>query len=150
MSAKQVAARRTVAAGRGSGLRALVSAVRDGCMEDTIRTALDKAGFPTARRHLFVCIGPDCCETAQGEALWEHIKRRVREHGLPVMRTKAACLRVCRGGPWLVVYPEGTWYGGIDAPKFDRILHDHLIGGSPVAGWVAARNGLDGCGGCVS
>ena len=68
--------------------------------------------------------------------------------GLPVMRTKAACLRVCRGGPWLVVYPEGVWYGSLDPARFDRILAEHLVGGTPVAEWAVARNGLDGCG-CI-
>jgi hypothetical protein len=28
-----------------------------------------------ARKHLFICIGPDCCETREGEALWDYVKR---------------------------------------------------------------------------
>lgn len=115
-------------------------------MDDAIRAGLEKAGLPAARRHLFVCIGPDCCAPEVGEAVWAHIKQRVREAGLPVMRTMAACLRVCHGGPWLVVYPEGVWYGAVDAARFDRILREHLVGGVPVAEWIAARSCLDGCG----
>jgi len=119
-------------------------------MDPEIRSGFEKAGLPHAHRHLFVCIGPDCCLSDAGEALWAHIKQRVRETGLPVMRTKAACLRICHGGPWLVVYPDGVWYGRVDAARFDRILHEHLIGGVPVAEWISARNALDGRGGVIT
>lgn len=115
-------------------------------MDASIRVGLEKTGLLTARRHLLLCVGPDCCTADAGEAVWAHIKQRLRETGLPAMRTKAACLRVCRGGPWLVVYPEGIWYGAMDAGRFDRILREHLVGGAPVEAWVAARSALDGCG----
>lgn len=111
-----------------------------------VKAGLKKAGVLQARRHLFLCLGPDCCAPAEGEAVWEAIKRRVRETEIPVMRTKAACLRVCLGGPWLVVYPDGIWYGALTAERFERILQEHLIGGHPIAEWIAARNPLDGCG----
>ena len=103
-----------------------------------------KAGMPNAQRHLFVCIGPDCCATAEGEALWEVIKARVRETGIPVMRTKALCFRICTRGPWLVVYPEGIWYDGVTPARFERILKEHLVEGIPVREWVVARNDLCG------
>jgi (2Fe-2S) ferredoxin len=116
-------------------------------MDPSIQAGFQKAGLAHARRHLFVCIGPDCCASDAGEALWAYVKQRVRETGLPAMRTKAACLRVCCGGPWLVVYPEGTWYGQVDAVRFERILQEHLIGGVPVVEWIAARHCLEGAGG---
>jgi (2Fe-2S) ferredoxin len=60
------------------------------------------------------------------------------------MRTKAACFRICAGGPWLVVYPEGIWYGAMTADRFERILQEHLLGGNPIDEWLVARNAL-GC-----
>ncbi len=110
-------------------------------MKDRLSKGISKAGIPTAQRHLFVCIGPDCCERKEGEELWSHIKDRVKKSGLPVMRTKAGCLRICTQGPWLVVYPEGIWYAEVTPERFDRILLEHLGKGRPVREWVAARNG---------
>lgn len=114
-------------------------------MNDLLAAGLKKAGLATAERHLFLCLGPECCPLPEGEALWEIIKRRVRETGLRAMRTKAQCLRICTGGPWLVVYPDGVWYGAMNEERFERVLREHLIGGHPVDEWVAARNTL-GCG----
>lgn len=111
-------------------------------MDDAIRSGLYKAGIARATRHLFVCLGPDCCRTDEGETLWEFIKQRVRETGITVMRTKAACFRICAGGPWMVVYPEGTWYGAVTPERFERILQEHLIGGTPIREWIVAENNL--------
>jgi len=113
-------------------------------MNPAIEAGLAKAGVSTAQKHLFLCIGPDCCDSAAGERVWEFVKRRVRGTGLRVMRTKAGCFRICAGGPWLVVYPEGVWYGAVDEERFERILQEHLLGGVPVAEWIVARNAL-GC-----
>jgi (2Fe-2S) ferredoxin len=115
-------------------------------MDPEIAAGLAKAGIAHAQRHLFVCIGPDCCDARAGEQVWELIKQRVRETGLKAMRTKAACLRICAGGPWLVVYPEGTWYGAITPERFERILQEHLLGGEPVREWLVARNDFAGPG----
>jgi len=105
----------------------------------------ERAGLMHARRHVFVCIGPECCSSAEGELLWDVIKKRVKQSGVAAMRTKAACFRICAGGPWLAVYPEGVWYGGVTPERFEVILQQHLLGDSVVEEWVAARCPAAGC-----
>ena len=110
-------------------------------MSSKVRAGLEKAGVAKAQYHVFICLGPDCCRRSEGEFLWDFVKRRVKETGINVMRTKADCFRICSGGPWMVVYPEGIWYGEVTPQRFERILSQHLIGGQPVREWVAAKNG---------
>ncbi len=115
-------------------------------MGKPLERKIAKAGVPQARRHLFFCLGPDCCSEREGEVLWTYAKSRIKELGIPVMRTRAGCFRICKGGPWLVVYPEGSWYGDVTPDRLDRILREHVIGGEPVREWVAAENRLCDCG----
>ncbi len=105
---------------------------------------LAKAGIHHAQRHLFVCIGPDCCRSREGEILWDYVKKRLKETGLRAMRTKAGCFRICTDGPWLLVYPDGTWYGHVTPARFERILKEHLLGGHMVEEWVVVRNDFGG------
>jgi (2Fe-2S) ferredoxin len=100
------------------------------------------AGVDRAERHLLLCLGPDCAPIEGGQVVWDYLKRRCVELKLPVMRTKAGCLRVCVGGPWLVVYPGGAWYGEMTTERCERILQQHIIGGQPVAEWVARTQPL--------
>jgi len=91
-----------------------------------------------AARHLFLCIGPDCCSPKKGEGLWEVLKAEAKRLSVPILRTKAGCLRICKDGPWLVVYPDGIWYGEMDAERLRRILKEHIEEGRPVREWIAA------------
>jgi (2Fe-2S) ferredoxin len=100
-------------------------------------------------RHVFLCIGEECCSAAAGNAAWDALKRELKDRNLSLAtgpaacyRTKVQCLRVCRGGPILVVYPEGTWYAGMTADRIPRFVAEHLVGGAPVEDWVFARNPL--------
>jgi len=111
--------------------------------DPAITAAFAKMKLGGAGRHVFLCVGPDCCATAGGLATWEVLKARLGGLGVPALRTKAACLRVCTGGPWLVVYPEGIWYGGVTPERCERIVREHLAEGRPVAEWIAVEHPLD-------
>ncbi len=99
----------------------------------TIDEGFAVTGIERAKYHLFLCLGPDCAPMEEGQKTWDYLKRRCGELKLPVMRTKAGCLRVCIGGPWLLIYPEGVWYGAVTPERCERILQEHVVQGKPIA-----------------
>jgi (2Fe-2S) ferredoxin len=106
-----------------------------------------KLGIGSYRRHVFLCIGPDCCTPEVGQEAWEALKKGVKEHGLGAgpnacFRTKVGCLRICTSGPTVVVYPEGTWYHGMTTERIPRFVQEHLVEGKPIQEWVFAENAL--------
>lgn len=100
-------------------------------------------------RHVFLCIGDACCTSEAGAAAWEVLKDELKRLNLSLAtgpcacyRTKVQCLRVCSGGPILVVYPEGTWYSAMTAERIPEFVERHLVNGEPVEEWIFARNPL--------
>jgi (2Fe-2S) ferredoxin len=100
-------------------------------------------------RHVFLCIGENCCSAEAGSAAWECLKGELKRRNLSLAegpqacyRTKVDCLRICTGGPILVVYPEGTWYMGMTAERIPRFVQEHLVEGRPITEWIFAVNPL--------
>ncbi len=57
-------------------------------------------------------------------------------------RTKVNCFRICEGGPIAVVYPEGAWCAGCDAPVLERLIQEYLIGGRLVVEYLIEHHPL--------
>src|SRR3954465_1002008 len=89
--------------------------------------AAEAFGVGRLQRHLFVCLGPDCADLADGERTGGYLKTRMRPLKIPgpdgpFARTKCECLRICPNGAICVVYPEGTWYRSVTPENAERII----------------------------
>jgi (2Fe-2S) ferredoxin len=116
---------------------------------ESLPVIAEKLGIGHYQRHVFLCIGDDCCTAEVGDAAWQALKKELKERSLSLSvgqnacyRTKVQCLRICTNGPILVVYPEGTWYQGMTADRIPRFVQEHLVDGRPIEEWVFARNPL--------
>ena len=69
----------------------------------------------TATRHLFLCVGPDCCDSAVGEALWSVLKTETRK--LSVLENRVSL-------------------GGFGRPKFAAMLDIAIIVGNLIESLV--------------
>ncbi|MGI8498363.1 MAG: (2Fe-2S) ferredoxin domain-containing protein [Gemmatimonadaceae bacterium] len=95
-------------------------------------------------RHIIVCTGGFCSPARNGRELYAELPVLLEREELlfgpgRVKRGETPCLGVCAGGPIVVVYPDGIWYGGVTIALLERIVVEHLKGGRVVEDAVFHR-----------
>jgi (2Fe-2S) ferredoxin len=82
-------------------------------------------------RHILVCNSFRVQGTPQGVCakkgagdLLSYLQIELADRGMSdVIVTATGCLKACDRGPVMIVYPEGTWYGGIEGgDQIDMVL----------------------------
>lgn len=102
---------------------------------------------PEHRTHFLVCTGPRC--TARGAvAVWESAGRHLQT--LPradrqIQLLQTSCQFPCNQGPLAIHYPQGVWFGHLDAQSVREVLRAHVLDGRPYAKHVVHWLGAAPC-----
>ena len=123
-------------AAKGGGDRKL-----DQARKKAAKLRLDRSSYT-----LIVCMDrktAKCCSAKAMNESWKLLKQRCREWRksgkAPILKIKAGCIGVCKGGPIVGVMPDGVWYGGCTPAVIDRIFDEHLANGNVVRDHVIAE-----------
>ncbi len=85
--------------------------------------------------HIFVCTnqrtGGDrlSCGEAHGLELVGEFKKQLKDLNvnLKTRANKSGCLGICDFGPTVAIYPEGTFYVGVEKTDVKEIIESHVI-----------------------
>ncbi len=103
--------------------------------------------------HLLLCATSTkslCCDSNQGVKSWEKLKNLLKELNLEnpkrkqgiVLRSKVDCLRICKQGPILLVWPDGIWYKNVSPERLEKIIKSHILEGKPIKEWILKKTPL--------
>ena len=85
-----------------------------------------------SKNHICIC-GVSGCASSGSLKIEERFKEEVAKHsleGIEIITT--GCMGLCKAGPIVIIYPEGTFYSGIKPEDAPRIVKEHLVEKQPV------------------
>ncbi|MEG0973433.1 MAG: CbiX/SirB N-terminal domain-containing protein [Comamonas sp.] len=93
---------------------------------------LDPKGWssvPEHTHHVLWCMGPRCAAVG-AVALWPVVTGTIND--TPTLKKcvrplQTSCQYPCNHGPLMIVYPEGVWYGPMDADGVRQALIGHVV-----------------------
>jgi (2Fe-2S) ferredoxin len=85
------------------------------------------------------------CVTEDTKDLFQHLGSALMQKGIigTVQPIRTACLNRCQLGPVMLVEPGHTMYVGLTKEKIDRIIDEHIIGGTPVEEYTISEEFWD-------
>ena len=94
------------------------------------------SAIPMQKHRVLICHGGPC-NNAGASVIWGHfrneqVRLKLRSERDGVMSAKTSCLGPCNLAPVIQIWPDGTYYGGVDEVGVDEIIESHLLGGTPV------------------
>ena len=97
-------------------------------------------------KHLLLCATPTkqkCFKGDEGNKTWECLKKTLKNYekdpsskNIQILRSKVDCLRICKNGPILLIWPDGIWYEKVSPEKVSEIFTSHVINGNPIEKWI--------------
>ena len=97
--------------------------------------------MPKPKYHILVCTTTrppgnprGSCGEKGGRELLPAFFQEMERHELfgKILITESTCMGPCLIGPTVVVYPDGTWYKGVNAADVAEIMEQHIVKGEPV------------------
>ena len=108
-------------------------------LKSSLDDIVNSLALNNIEKHLFLCADqtiPKCCSKEASLESWNYLKKRLKELGLDnpnhkvnpyIFRTKANCLRICKSGPILLVYPDKIWYRNATPEVIEKIITEHIL-----------------------
>ncbi|HOE61399.1 MAG TPA: NADH-quinone oxidoreductase subunit NuoF [Kiritimatiellia bacterium] len=86
------------------------------------------------KQYILVC-GGTACESNQGNALFNALKKAVEKSGLvnEVQVVRTGCLSFCGKGPVVKILPQETFYVEVKPEDAQAIVNEHLVKGRVVS-----------------
>jgi len=102
-------------------------------------------GIPQPSFYLFKCqqsappgMPKPSCLTPQSQDLFQHLSQILMQKGIigTVQPIQTGCVNRCNVGPVMLVEPGHFMYTGLNKEKVERIIDEHIIGGSVVTEYL--------------